>query len=135
MKRFKAILFLALLGFASIASARTIEMDINGLVCAFCAQGIEKTLKGFPATAGVFVSLEHRIVAVQLKDGQDIADAALTTAITNAGYKLVAIRRTDETLDALRERVSHQKALPPVDPAKHTHDTKDMPGMGAHGND
>ena len=133
MKTFKALLFLALLGFASIASARTIEMDVNGLVCAFCAQGIEKTLKGFPATAGVFVSLEHRIVAVQLKDGQDIADAALGKAITDAGYKLVAIHRTDESLDAVRARVKQQKALPAVEPARHTHDMKDMEGAdGGH---
>ena len=73
MKIFQTLLFATLIGFTSIASAKTIEMDVNGLVCAFCAQGIEKTLKGFPATAGVFVSLEHRIVAVQLKDGEVIA--------------------------------------------------------------
>jgi mercuric ion binding protein len=133
MKRLKAMLLLALIGFASVASAKTIEMDVNGLVCAFCAQGIEKTFKGFPATAGVFVSLEHRIVAVQLKDGQDISDAALTKAITDAGYKLVAIHRTDETLDAIRTRVSNRKALPPVDPSKHTHDMKSMEGMDEHG--
>jgi copper chaperone CopZ len=133
MKIFKTLLFAALIGFASIASARTIEMDVNGLVCAFCAQGIEKTLKGFPATAAVFVSLEHRIVAVQLKDGQDIADAALGKAITDAGYKLVAIRRTDEALDAIKQRVSNQKLLPPVGPAKHKHDMDDMPGMQSHG--
>ena len=135
MRLLKTMLFPVLIGFASIASARTIEMDVNGLVCAFCAQGIEKTLKGFPATAGVFVSLEHRIVAVQLKDGQDIADADLGKAITNAGYKLVSIRRTDEALDVVRERVSHEKALPPVDPAKHRHDTKGMQGMGMDGHD
>jgi copper chaperone CopZ len=133
MKIFKTLLFAALIGFASIASARTIEMDVNGLVCAFCAQGIEKTLKGFPATAAVFVSLEHRIVAVQLKDGQDIADAALGKAITDAGYKLVAIRRTDEALDAIKQRVSNQKLLPPVGPAKHKHDMDGMPGMQSHG--
>lgn len=132
MKLFKAMLFSALMGFASMASAKTIEMDVNGLVCAFCAQGIEKTLKGFPATAGVFVSLEHRIVAVQLKDGQDIADPALTKALTDAGYKVVAIRRTDETLDAVRNRVLHQQALPPVDPSKHKHDMKGMEGSGGH---
>jgi len=135
MKLLKAILFSMLIGFASIASAKTIEIDVNGLVCAFCAQGIEKTLKGFPATAGVFVSLEHRIVAVQLKDGQDIPDAALTRAITNAGYTLVAIRRTDASLDAVRERVLHQKALPPVDPARHKHAMQDMSGMGMQGHD
>jgi len=136
MKIFKALLFSALLGATSIASAKTIEMDVNGLVCGFCAQGIEKTLKAFPATAGVFVSLEHRIVAVQLKDGQDIPDAALSKAITDAGYNLVTIHRTDETLDAIRSRIAKQKALPAADPTKHEHL---MPGMdnmpGMDGND
>jgi copper chaperone CopZ len=105
MNRFKVLLFALLLGVSSFASAKTIEMDVNGLVCAFCAQGIEKTLKGFPATAAVFVSLEHRIVAVQLKDGADIDDATLRKAITDAGYTITAIRRTDQPLDAIRQRV------------------------------
>lgn len=95
-----------LLGASALASAKTIEMDVNGLVCAFCAQGIEKTLKGFPATQAVFVSLEHRIVAVELKDGSDIDDATLRKAITDSGYKLVAIRRTDASLEVIRNRVS-----------------------------
>ena len=120
MNIFKSIVFSLLVGFTSIASAKTIEMDVNGLVCAFCAQGIEKTLKGFPATAGVFVNLEHRIVAVQLKDGQDIADPALAKAIKDAGYTLVAIHRTDEPLDAIRARVA-QKASSAVAPAAQDH--------------
>jgi mercuric ion binding protein len=132
MKTFKTLLFAALAGFASIASARTIEMDVNGLVCAFCAQGIEKALNRFPATEGVFVSLEHHIVAVELKDGQDIPDAALTKAITDAGYKLVAVRRTDATLDAIRARVSTQKAVPAAEESGHKHDMKDMEGMEGH---
>ena len=107
MKFLKAIVFGLLLGASTLASARTIEMDVNGLVCAFCAQGIEKTLKHFPATQDVFVSLEHRIVAVQLKDGNDIDDAALRKAITDAGYTIVAIHRTDESLQAIRGRVAH----------------------------
>ena len=87
------------------ASARTIEMEVNGLVCAFCAQGIEKTLKGFPATDAVLVSLEHRLVAVALKDGADIDDATLRRALTDAGYTVVDIRRTDARLEALRAGV------------------------------
>ena len=106
MKIFKAMVLAALIGIAPGVFAKTIEMDVNGLVCAFCAQGIEKTLKGFPATEHVFVSLEHRIVAVELKDGQDIDDATLRKAITDAGYTVVAINRTGESLDAIRRRVS-----------------------------
>jgi copper chaperone CopZ len=132
MKIFKALFLAALVGLSPGVFAKTIEMDVNGLVCAFCAQGIEKTLTGFPATAHVFVSLEHRIVAVELKDGQDIDDVALEKAITDAGYKLVKIRRTDESITTIRARVSKEKALPKADPGKHSHDMKDMPGMGAH---
>ena len=95
-----------LLSVSTLAAAETIEMDVNGLVCAFCAQGIEKSLKIFPATQSVYVSLEHRIVAVELKPGLDIADAQLKKAIKDAGYTLVAIRRTDTPVDAIRRRVS-----------------------------
>ena len=85
--------------------ATTIEMKVNGLVCGFCAQGIEKTLRKNPATADVFVSLENRLVAVATHDGADIPDAELRKALTDAGYDVKAIERTDTTLAALRERV------------------------------
>ena len=132
MKTFRTLLFLALVAFTSIASAKTIEMDVNGLVCAFCAQGIEKTLKSFPATAKVFVSLEHRIVAVELKDAQDIPDAKLAKAITDAGYKLIAIRRTDATLDQIRARVAGQKALPAAQGHAHAQGIEAMDGKSGH---
>ena|ERR1700709_866405 len=86
-------------------SAATIEMDVNGLVCAFCAQGIEKKLHAFPATADVVVSLEKKLVAVSMKEGQDIPDDKLKDALTNAGYTVKAIRRENETLDDVRQRL------------------------------
>lgn len=127
MKMFKTMIFLALAGVSGLASAKTIEMDVNGLVCAFCAQGITKTLKAFPASDGVFVSLEHRLVAVHLKDGQDIADAELRKAITNAGYKLVKIRRTEASLADIKLRVKKQKGQPAAPKHEHTG------GMDSHG--
>lgn len=105
MNRFKFLLAASLLGISPFAMAKTIEMDVNGLVCGFCAQGIEKTLKALPATEGVFVSLEHRLVAVKLKEGADIDDAALRKALKDAGYTVVAIHRTGHSLDEIRQRV------------------------------
>lgn len=105
MKNMRTMLLGLLLSVSALANARTVEMDVNGLVCAFCAQGIEKTLRGFPATADVYVSLENRIVAIQLKEGTDIDDATLRKAITNAGYTVIAIRRGDGALQDIRERV------------------------------
>jgi copper chaperone CopZ len=105
MKRFQFLLAAALLAIASNGIAATIEMTVNGLVCAFCAQGIEKKLKKFPATAEVVVSLEHRLVAVSLKDGQDIPDADLRKALTDAGYTVKAISRSETPIAEVRERI------------------------------
>jgi copper chaperone CopZ len=96
---------LATLLFSAEAGADTIEMKVNGLVCAFCAQGIEKTLKENPATADVVVSLENRLVAIATKAGQDIADADLTRALTDAGYTVKSIARTQTPIEEIRERV------------------------------
>ncbi len=104
MRIFLSAVF-GVLALPASARAMTIEMDVNGLVCAFCAQGITKTLRGFPATADVVVSLEKKLVAVSTKDGQDIPDDELKRALTNAGYEVKAIHRESETLDEVRARL------------------------------
>jgi mercuric ion binding protein len=103
------IFALSLLFFGGSALAGTIEMQVNGLVCGFCAQGIEKTLRKNPATADVFVSLETRLVAIATKDGKDIADSELRKALTNAGYDVKGIARTQNSLASLREQAAQAK--------------------------
>jgi copper chaperone CopZ len=107
MNRIFLVVYLSLS--SVVAGATTIEMHVNGLVCAFCAQGIEKKLRKFPATADVVVSLEQRLVAVALKDGQDIPDSDLRKALTNAGYTVTTIQRSDTSIDAVRSRVGQPK--------------------------
>ncbi len=103
-------LILLFLGLATaLAQATTIEMKVNGLVCAFCAQGIDKQLRKFPATADVVVSLEQKLVAVALKDGHDIPDDELRRALTNAGYTVKTIERTQTPIADLRERLKQGK--------------------------
>jgi len=94
-------------GFAALApaAAATIEMDVNGLVCAFCAQGIEKKLRAFPATTDVVVSLEKKLVALSTKEGTDIDDEELRKALTDAGYAVKTIHRESESLDDVRQRI------------------------------
>lgn len=109
MKRFTYVFSALLILTASAASATTIEMNVNGLVCAFCAQGIEKKLRKLPATADVVVSLEQRLVAVAVKDGQDIPDADLRKALTDAGYTVTGIQRTETPIGAIRARLKQGK--------------------------
>src|SRR5688572_3009248 len=94
---------------AGTANAGTIEMKVYGLVCGFCAQGIEKTLRKNPATADVIVSLENKLVAVATHEGQDISDADLTQALTDSGYDVKAITRTQRTLEDIRVELKRAK--------------------------
>lgn len=109
MKKLSTIAVSTFLLISATGHAKTIEITVDGLVCAFCAQGIEKKMKAQAATDKVFVSLEKKIVAVALKEGQDIADDKLTSEITDAGYVVKGIKRTEESLDAIRARVKAAK--------------------------
>ena len=110
----RSMLPLLLLSWASLsgaplASAETIEMKVNGLVCGFCAQGIEKTLRRHPATADVVVSLENRLVAVATRDGLDIPDGDLKQALQDAGYDLKSIARTARSIQAIRGELARKR--------------------------
>jgi copper chaperone CopZ len=105
MKCIQSLLAVFLLVISATSAATTIEMTVNGLVCAFCAQGIEKKLRQLPATEDVVVNLAHRFVAVVLKDGQDVPDEMLRKAMTDAGYSVTAIERTATPMAEVRERL------------------------------
>lgn len=96
-------LLLATLSTLALAAPQTVQMQVDGLVCAFCAQGIEKKLRALPQTAEVYVDLEKHLVAVALKPEQDLADAVLRDTLTNAGYTVRTISRSEQPLAALRE--------------------------------
>jgi copper chaperone CopZ len=107
MKR--SLLFSILALMSATVSADTIEMKVYGLVCAFCAQGIEKTLRKNAATEDVVVSLEHQLVAVVTHQGQDIPDADLTKALTDAGYDVKGISRTQRSMSEIRSELKKDK--------------------------
>ncbi len=100
-----AIWTCALLVAATAAGAGTIEMKVNGLVCAFCARGIEKTFRRNPATADIVVSLEDKLVAIETKEGSDISDLELRDTLKSAGYDVKAIERTQTPVKTIRERL------------------------------
>ncbi len=100
---------LGLAGLTPLAQAKTIQVTVDGMVCSFCAQGIEKKMKAQAATDKVFVSLEKQTTLVELKAGKDITDAVLKAEITDAGYVVKSITRTDESFDVLREKIKAAK--------------------------
>jgi periplasmic mercuric ion binding protein len=82
---------LSLFSNLTFAATQTIKATVNGMVCAFCAQGIDKKMRALSQTKDVYVNLKQRIVAVELKEGQTLADEKVKEVIKNAGYEVTAI--------------------------------------------
>lgn len=93
-----AVLFLALPAYAHhtpehTGSFKTITVEVNGLVCDFCARALEKVFYQQENVEGVDVNLDTHIVTLEIKDGTDIPDDKITGLITEAGYNVVKINR------------------------------------------
>jgi len=105
MKKLIAILFLAFSMTSISAFANTLKLTVNGMVCAFCAQGIEKKVKALPETKDVYVNLKAHLVAIELKDGQRISNDTVTRIIKDAGYDVTAIEESSHSLAVIKSEL------------------------------
>jgi copper chaperone CopZ len=69
---------------------------VNGMVCAFCAQGIEKKLAAMPAVQSVHVNLEKKIVVVETKPGQTLDTTTVIADIKDAGYDVTHVETVEK---------------------------------------
>jgi mercuric ion binding protein len=84
---------IVIFGLTAAVSADTIKATVNGMVCGFCATGIEKTFRAQPEVKSVDVDLENKLVTIQTKAGQKMDDAKIKKLLGNAGYSVVAVAR------------------------------------------
>jgi copper chaperone CopZ len=84
------VIFTTLLG---SAVAETIHSTVHGMVCAFCATGIEKTFRKQPEVASVKVDLAKKLVTITTKPGKTVSDAKIKEVVAYSGYTLDRIVR------------------------------------------
>ena len=89
----RLLILLVSLILCSVAAADTIKATVNGMVCGFCATGIEKTFRAQPEVKTVDVNLENRLVTIQTKQGQTMDDAKIRKVLGNAGYSVTVVAR------------------------------------------
>jgi copper chaperone CopZ len=92
MKRI-VITLVFLAGLSGSAFAETIHTTVHGMVCAFCATGIEKTFKKQPEVESVHVDLPKKMVTVKTKPGKTLPDAKIKEIVTYSGYTMGKIVR------------------------------------------
>jgi copper chaperone CopZ len=108
MEKFIITFALTLAALPSFA-ATSMKVTVNGMVCAFCAQGIEKRISKMSATQAVFVDLKKKTVLVQAKEGQTLDGKAITAEIVDSGYDVVKLESVQQSVAEFKAELKGRK--------------------------
>ena len=96
----KYVIIILLTFFLSFTSySKTIVIDVQGLVCDFCAQSIDKVFSKQVGVEKVDVNLNNGRVTVKMADVFEddevgISDETIIKLLQDAGYEVTAIIRS-----------------------------------------
>ncbi len=96
MKRLLCItLLLVCIPLATAADRGTVlEIDVRGMVCAFCAEGLRRKLGELPGVASVEISLKHGRARIEVEPEHELDAGVIRQAIIDAGYTPGDVRNT-----------------------------------------
>ena len=76
----------------SSANATTAYVDVEGLVCDFCARALEKVFGKQAQVQKIDVNLNDKIITIDFKDGQKLNEETIKQLILDSGYNVSAVR-------------------------------------------
>lgn len=77
--------------------AADVVVAVNGLVCDFCAQAIDRSFRRRAEVNNVRVDLTAKLVSIDFRANQTLDDETIRSIITRAGYTVTDIRRGPAT--------------------------------------
>lgn len=86
----KIIMLIILVSFNVKAASIKKEISVNGMVCSFCAHGIESKFKDMKEVDSVKVDLDKGKVFLELKE--DLKNEKIEETIKNSGYNVEEIK-------------------------------------------
>jgi copper chaperone CopZ len=81
----------------SMESVKTVNPEkalvkVNGMVCSFCAQGIEKNFRKKDEVKEVSVDLDNMLVTLNFKKGKSLSQRQIQEVIEGAGFKFMEMQ-------------------------------------------
>jgi len=95
MKKLFTLLFCFAVFTSYSTAEETVIAEVHGMVCEFCAVGLEKQFEKRDEVKSIDVSLEAGTVKLVLKDGQEMNDESITKIITDNGINVASIKRAE----------------------------------------
>jgi mercuric ion binding protein len=100
-----ALILAASLSAGAVHAVQTVKAEVNGMVCAFCAQGIEKKARSLTQTRDVYVNLKQKVVAIELKEGQTLSHDSVRDLVKEAGYEVSKIETVGDSVKDIRAKM------------------------------
>lgn len=75
-------------------TGETVVIHVHGMVCDFCARGLEKTLKDREEVKELTISLEEKKVVLEMNPNMNLNDEEITRIINGNGISVVEIERS-----------------------------------------
>jgi len=92
-----------------VFAVTSMKVTVNGMVCSFCAQGIEKNLLKLDQTKAVMVDLKNKLVIVEAKEGKTLNEKLIKEEIADSGYDVVSIETIPQTVAQFKEQMKGKK--------------------------
>lgn len=90
MKTILSVLFAAIASSLPLHAAAdrlmTVKASVDGMVCAFCAQGLLAHFRNHAAVSDIHVDLTRKLVILEERKGSAISDQEIRDAIKRAGF-------------------------------------------------
>ena len=77
------------------AKKNSVNVDVNGMVCDFCARALEKVFSKKQEVAAIDVDLDNGKISINFNDGANLEDSTIQKLVTNSGYDVVKINRCE----------------------------------------
>ena len=80
---------------SEVLTGATVRLKVNGMVCPFCAYGLEKRLGEIASVDAVLIRISDGLVQIRTKENQELTDEVLADAVKKSGFSLIEIERLD----------------------------------------
>lgn len=81
-----SLLLLSAQSAVSADDATVVEIEVSGMICAFCVEGLRSSLIKLPGIEGAEVSLKHSLARIELEPEYEPDIDAIKQAIVDAGF-------------------------------------------------
>ena len=82
-----------LLAPSEVLAGASVRLKVDGMVCPFCAYGLEKRLGEIQSIDAVLIRISDGLVQIRMKEDQELTDEVLTDVVRKSGFSLREIER------------------------------------------